>query len=298
MLELEGRKGFAMAMLREYTMRRLWQHSGGDSSQISGTLSSDSRTRRSSLDPATASRTLSSGSTSRRTSGLLCVGHISTKSSRSGSGVSSRIGSRYIGTKSRPSSNTSSRKGSRPGSASRSSRLSAVEGKEDHDDMVGRSVMNLKGLPPSEAMLSRKQFRACSVDLTNNAKQGEAQPSLLLPGLLAVAGGAGVGGGPGRPLGEASGDAVAEALRGAKGGALAGRAGGTSADRQTSPTNRKVKPVQDSLLIVTDAIAKLSEVERNRDADGDESLELRSCAERLAERLPETAATSSVPPAP
>jgi len=136
------------------------------------------------------------------------------------------------------------------------------------EEQPGRSVMRLKGLPPSEAMLSRKQFRANSVDLTDSTKQqAEIQQSqqALLDSLSAGAANTGevaMAGASTEATGatsSSSGAAEAQLLRGLEGlvppSAL--RAGVDPSE--PSPVKRKVKPVQDSLSIVTDAIAKLRE---------------------------------------
>lgn len=197
--DLEGRRGFAVAMLRE-TMR--------------SSSGSSCHTRR------------SSSSSSRRSSGntwKLC----SYSSSPRKISKCSRSGKVSV---------TCSHQGSRP--ASRGKTRSATLTSEaatffESEDVSG--VLNLKGLPPSEAMLARKPIRAISVDL------GQTLPLHLQTALAASSQ-------------QAPGGAVPTAP--------------TAADDGPSPAKRRVKPAQDSLVIVTDAIAKLS-ADANQSSNSD-----------------------------
>jgi len=218
--ELHGRKGFAAEMLREYLY--VVCHTAS---------SSATHTRRGSSMEITPL-------SSRRNSGMRKVNSGDRRPSRS---PNSRAGSRGV-----------SRSASMKGVVDKVSKVAEVDeevsSKKDPavKDPVDRTVMNLKGLPPSEAMLSRKQFRACSVDLTDTLPQvvpdsrassraAHREPPRAHASLAEIV-----------PPGPPKGDTTA-----------------------ASPTKRKVKPVLDSLTIVTDAISKLSEMEFRRDF-GDE----------------------------
>jgi len=111
-----------------------------------------------------------------------------------------------------------------------------------HADEKSQSVFFMKGLPPSEVMLGRKEFRACSVELglyeqaaVESGGAAEPKPLLGLP--------------PKEALACRSLDAeIAQPQE-------IGR----------TPSNRKVKRVQDSLAIVNNAIAKLAEQKDDND---------------------------------
>mmetsp|Transcript_111941 Transcript_111941/g.194113 ORF Transcript_111941/g.194113 Transcript_111941/m.194113 type:complete len:126 (+) Transcript_111941:1-378(+) len=91
----------------------------------------------------------------------------------------------------------------------------------------------MKGLPPSEAMLGRKDFRACSVDLTNvTGLPSQGDGSDIAAKVEAMARRSQLTSLPQLPA-EAVGKGVGQA-------------------------KRKMKPVQDSLDVVNSAIAKLS----------------------------------------
>lgn len=130
-----------------------------------------------------------------------------------------------------------------------------VEGDE------GVSVLNMKGLPPSEAMLGRRQIRACSVDLGRAEEQTAAQE------LAAALGGCGAALLPAT----AQDDSLPEVARASQAGGptamcepklnevlrLPGLAPPLKEKVPTAPTARKVKPVQDAEGIVLGAIMRL-----------------------------------------
>lgn len=114
----------------------------------------------------------------------------------------------------------------------------------------GGSVFVLKGLPTNEAILSRKEFRACSVDLstvTGFQAQIAAQVDALARGSDRVAD-------ANLPKGEEKGT-----QRRSNAATTATLPQLQSPEVSKSGKTRKMKPVQDSLAIVNTAIARLSE---------------------------------------
>jgi len=168
------------------------------------------------------------------------------------------------------SSRKTSRKGSQQGSA-QGSRSASKKGSSEAAEVTGSSVdggaaasskeaassgvLVLSGLPPSEAMLGRKMFRAISVDFGKDGdiehhsadmEKGHAQSS--------------IGGG-----GEAPSASDLEArLQG-----LIGKAGGAIPKKEGN-ASRKEKTGQDSDKLVSDALAKLQKLELRRDDDHEE----------------------------
>jgi len=206
--ELEGRPGFAVAMLRE--RMKVVSHVGVPYNVLEG-----GRELHSSQDFSTdghASRMMP-------TSSVPKAKHksVSLNCSRTGS----RKGLRRLSRSGQVRFSGSHHNSTDRGPTAIDDSISAADLEPPVQGSGGR-VMNLKGLPPSEAMLSRKQFRPCSVDLANYPKQADTQQQAItvLPSAVPLA-------------------------------------------------KRKVKPAQDSLLLVTDAIAKLSEVEIDPDSDED-----------------------------
>jgi hypothetical protein len=97
------------------------------------------------------------------------------------------------------------------------------------EECGGQSVLRMKGLPPSEAMLSRRVIRACSVD------HGREDPMAVTP----VADDA--------IQGTSAGVEKQEPRHAGAGGAVAGLQ--ALSDLQ-GPHARKVKPVQDADTVV------------------------------------------------
>jgi len=275
-LELEGRKGFTIGMLREALRCNVLNSSGerwefGDvdmGSPVSRCESDDgkrgsaesltgrsrlrstlmeSQTHRSTITESQKYRnsTITESQNPRRSSG-----DVSTPRARRRSGEQQTFGSPGRGSRSsriesRTSSQTNSRRGSGQFSDGACSSLGQQPGAGGavQDDAFriqprakgasGTSVMIMKGLPPSEAMLGRKDFRACSVDLTNvTGLPSQVDGSDIAAKVEAMARRSQLTSLPQLPA-EAVGKGVGQA-------------------------KRKMKPVQDSLDVVNSAIAKLS----------------------------------------
>jgi len=110
-------------------------------------------------------------------------------------------------------------------------------------DGGGTGILRMKGLPPSEAMLGRREMRACSVDLGRDpAGAAAADPASQAPGTLS----------PGVPSSPKS---LLHAIR---------AAAPPPAPRAFLAPTRKVKPVADAEVLVREAIMKL---ERQGPAD-------------------------------
>eukprot|EP00747_Dinoflagellata_sp_TGD_P073101 gnl/TRDRNA2_/TRDRNA2_157754_c0_seq1.p1 gnl/TRDRNA2_/TRDRNA2_157754_c0~~gnl/TRDRNA2_/TRDRNA2_157754_c0_seq1.p1 ORF type:complete len:370 (+),score=69.31 gnl/TRDRNA2_/TRDRNA2_157754_c0_seq1:121-1230(+) len=191
---LQGRHGFGVSMLRERLRRQADRGPSSPGGSSGGTPSSGPSPK------------------------ALRAGSLTKRSSRES----------YPAGRSRAASTNSSKTNSRFCSRKESlkSDCTGVMG----DAMSGDSVLNLKGLPPSEAMLARRQYRANSVDM--RGVQGDANQLPLQQGLVAN------GSMPSGKLQELPMPAPAEQV-------------------PSLQAKRKVKKGLDSMTIVTDAIAKL-----------------------------------------
>jgi len=249
------RQGFAAAMLRE-----MHSHQFHEATSSSGGHKSHKKSsRRASLDHKgsnTASRRVSTESRW----GLGKMVSMSNQGSRAGSSRNIRQASRLAnGSKSRGSSRQGSRCGSWGNSRSntRSNSMFGTESLPGIDsggaraEDGGTGVFLLKGLPPSEAMLARKQFRAISVDLSNVASDGNTAPSDHPPQDLGA-----LVGSTEKQLSDVTDQAQQERCAERRLDEHAQKAAAKDFSKLQQEL-RKVKRAQDSLTIVTDAIAKL-----------------------------------------
>jgi len=141
--------------------------------------------------------------------------------------------------------------GSESGSASSqarsrsSSRASDTSKPQQHHHS---DILCLKGLPPSEAMLSRRMIRACSVDLSQEGQQAsnfEAPQSFSEGGNLGQL------------------DILKAAQKIAMSSKALDKAGG-------APSWRKVKPVQEADTVLKGAVARLAELGLDDDGDNEQ----------------------------
>jgi len=151
--DLEQRRGFAAAMLREH----LRVHR-----PLPPISAASVRNKRSSQATIASS---ASASASRRASGSL--------HHRTSLGLAWAMGKVWSKGTPRRGSRTTSRSGSRSSFSNSNSNSMAVTPAPSGPSAGGNAeersrVMGLSSLPPSEAMLGRKPFRAISVDLTND----------------------------------------------------------------------------------------------------------------------------------
>mmetsp|Transcript_136532 Transcript_136532/g.254990 ORF Transcript_136532/g.254990 Transcript_136532/m.254990 type:complete len:1139 (-) Transcript_136532:8-3424(-) len=167
------RKGFAAAMLRDQCraagMTSPKASEAGSSSMVS--------TRRGSFDLSVPSRRSSGTSPGAFNLGkMLAMSQAPSSFSSRHNSISLQGGSKgsALGRVSRGSSRNNSRFNSRRGSRenSRSNSLftdaaDLATGLKEQNDDAHKAVFLMKGLPPQEAMLARKQYRAISVDLSN-----------------------------------------------------------------------------------------------------------------------------------
>jgi len=246
-MDLAGRRGFGAAMIRESTCVDEHRDScsrrtsisgsrpplaegrqGGPASQLDG---SETMPRPSSKDGPRTGRNCSGNKPQQKRLGYSSStvgrppGHRRSSGSTDSQGSSRRTS---IGQHTAGSSRAMTPQGERGGAVS-------------SDD--SSSVFVMKGLPPSEAILSRKQFRACSVDFTNHEDRQNGDvgtPPTLLDAQSVERRMSGAHRPPVQKLPPMQ-PRPPEDAHGSK-----------------SLAERSVKAPQDSLSIVTDVIARLS----------------------------------------
>lgn len=210
--DVEDRPGFAMAMLRHRLLASTFQAPASAKQQPEAVPAAES-------GPLEVAVGGGSGTSSGSNKGGAPCGRASCTPTKRSS--SSRRRSR------RGNGNSRSRSGSRSRSSSR--QVSADEG--------GELVVSLKGLPPPDVLVNRKQFRACT-------------PLELNPGTSAVG---------------VTSKAVAASPSGP---ALQAALAAGSPD--AGPTRRRAKPVQDASSIVLGAIADLTAADLSTREDNDD----------------------------
>lgn len=263
------RKGFSAAMLRDHG------RAAGVLSPKSNPPESLASTRRGSFDINVPHSRRSSNATS--TTGALNLGKMFCIS-----GVSSAVASRHnsipkvtglehlTAAGSKVSTPMGRVKGSRMGSrwisrenSRGNSRSNSLVGDADtvgdlRSDQNHKAVFLMKGLPPQEAMLARKQYRAISVDLTNAKSNDSSNDSKSTPAVNELALASALDNKDKLPN-------IAAQFPGLP------QAPPVKPDAQTLAKARTIKQGLDPEMLVADAIAKLEMVQGRGDTpDADE----------------------------
>lgn len=183
---------------------------------------------------------------------------VSPRASRGGSRPSSRPPSRPP---SRPSSRPASRRNSRSNSRSSAS-LSMQSGEVATVGEGEGGILKIKGLPPQEEILARKQFRAMSVDLSTATLNIEGIKSQASPGEES----------PRVEDGDVPPRQLTEEKRSASQGdsAPSTKQSTTSVEAKPKLSSRSKKQAQDTSTLVSDALAKLEALENRSDAGSPE----------------------------
>lgn len=258
--------GLAWAM-RKSSKQQLQQKRAAAGSRRSASKTLSRQGSKSTPEKSTRGEALQKGS--RPPSASADRHHRRTRSNSSGSGggsKGSRRGSKGSkgsrGSRSGSEDGQDSRPGSASGSRSRSGkRTGCASPRPDRDS----GVLLLTGLPPSEAMLARKAYRAISVDHTNAPLSG--MEGLLPPG--ATAAGDADGSEPSRS-GSRQAAAASAALEQRLQMHMQSMVGGTEGPKK-SLANRQVKTAQDAKTLVDHAMQKLANLQSEQ--DGDDELE-------------------------